>query len=172
MENQKEFETERLILRPTNEDDAAFFLELVNTKKWIENIGDRNIKSVKDAKDYINSKMKPQLERLGFSNYTIIRKEDKAKIGTCGLYDRDGLEGIDIGFALLPQFENMGYALESSLKVKEVGVNVFKLKKISAITTKNNLQSQKLIKKLGLTYIKTIRIPNDDEELLYFCVDC
>ena len=39
MKAYKHFETERLILHPTSEDDAAFIFELVNTPKWIVNIG-------------------------------------------------------------------------------------------------------------------------------------
>lgn len=37
----KHFETERLRLQPTSEEDAEFIFELVNTPKWIANIGDR-----------------------------------------------------------------------------------------------------------------------------------
>ena len=106
----KDFETEILLIKPTTEKDARLIFELFNTRKWIENIGDRNIKTVESAKAYILEKMKPQLERLGYSNYTIIRKIDNVKIGTCGLYDREGLEGIDIGFAFLPEYEKKGYA--------------------------------------------------------------
>ena len=105
MESFKTFETERLFIKPTSQEDAEFIFELLNTPKWIENIGDRNIKSVEMAKDYIASKMHPQLERLGYGNYTLIRKIDGVKIGSCGLYDREGLEGINIGFAFLPEYE-------------------------------------------------------------------
>ncbi len=48
----KKFETERLLIKPTSEKDTEFIFELLNTPKWIENIGDRSIKSVKNAKDY------------------------------------------------------------------------------------------------------------------------
>ena len=44
----------------------------------------------------------------------------------------------------------------------------FGLKKISAITTKDNISSQKLIQKLGLEFKKFVTLPNDDEELMYF----
>lgn len=93
------FETERLLLKATSKEDASFILELLNTPKWIKNIGDRNVKSLEAAQNYILERMTPQFERLGYSNYTVIRKADGAKMGTCGLYDREGLEGIDIGFA-------------------------------------------------------------------------
>ena len=164
----KSFETERLILKPTTEADSSFIYELVNTPKWIKNIGDRNVNSNKDAANYIKNKITPQLEKLGFSNYTVIRKSDGIKLGTCGLYDRDGLDGIDIGFAFLPQFEKKGYAFESTSKLIEVAISDFKIKEIIGITTKENIASQKLLNKIGLKFEKMINIPNDDEELLLY----
>ena len=91
--------------------------------------------------------MTPQLERLGYSNYTLTTKRDNQKIGTCGLYDREGLKGIDIGFAFLPEFERKGFAYESSNKLKEVAFSEFGIKTISAITAKNNISSQ-VVKKV------------------------
>ncbi|MDH7447362.1 GNAT family N-acetyltransferase [Aquimarina sp. 2201CG14-23] len=161
-------ETERLILKPATLADASFYLELLNTPKWIQNIGDRNVKSIAEAKNYIAEKMTPQLERLGYSNYTVIRKLDNKKLGCCGLYDREGIEGVDIGFAFLPDFEGKGYAYESALKIKEVGISEFGIQKISAITIPANKSSQKLLEKLEFTFIKIINIPNDDEDLMLY----
>ncbi len=166
----KYFETQRLLLKPATVNDAAFYLELLNSPKWLKNIGDRNVNTVNDAKLYIQERMTPQLERLGYSNYTVIRKSDKVKLGCCGLYDREGIEGVDIGFAFLPEYEGKGYAYESTLKIKEVGINQFGIHKISAITIPENKSSRKLLEKLDFSFIKIINISDDDEDLmLYEC---
>ena len=141
----KSFETERLLLKPMSKEDASFLLELLNSPKWIKYIGDRNVNTIKEAETYIKHKMTPQLKKLGFSSYTVIRKTDNAKVGSCGLYDREGLEGIDLGFAFLPLYEKMGYAFESANKLKDLAFNQFNLKHISAITTSENKDSQKLL---------------------------
>ncbi|WP_299894091.1 GNAT family N-acetyltransferase [uncultured Aquimarina sp.] len=164
----KHFETDRLLLTPSGIGDASFYLELLNTPKWLQNIGDRNVKSIEDSKTYIEQKMLPQLERLGFSNYTVIRKSDNIKLGCCGLYDREGIDGFDIGFAFLPAYEKMGYAYESAFKLKEVAITQFKIKKISAITIPENKSSQKLLEKLDFNFIKIITIPNDNEKLMLY----
>ncbi|MBL4594721.1 MAG: GNAT family N-acetyltransferase [Flavobacteriales bacterium] len=164
----KTYETQRLLFRPTNTEDASFILALLNTPKWLKYIGNRQLNTVADAEAYIKNKMYPQLERLGFANNTIIRKSDNIKIGTCGLYDREGLDGIDIGFAFLPQYEKQGYAFEASNKLKDVAINEFGITKISGITTKDNTSSHKLLEKLGLKLMGPISLPNDDEELLLF----
>lgn len=162
------FETERLILRPTSIEDAEFILELLNTPKWLEYIGDRMVRSLEDALAYIHSRILPQQERLGYGNYTVIRKEDQSIIGTCGLYDRAGLDAIDIGFAFLPEYEGLGYAFEAADRLKRVAFDEFGINEILAITVKQNLSSQKLLEKLGLNLVGTTRIPNDEEELLLY----
>ena len=164
----KTFETDRLLLRPTSEEDTNLIYRLLNTPKWLKYIGDRNIKSSEDAKAYIKNKMTPQLERLGYGNYTVTRKEDQAKMGTCGLYDRDGVEGVDIGFAFLPDYEKKGYAFEAATKIMEVGFSEFKINQIQAYTSKANSASQKLLEKLGMQQTGTTYFPNDDEELLVY----
>lgn len=161
-------ETERLILKPTSNDDAEFIFELLNSPKWIKFIGDRNIKSLKDAVDYIEGRIRPQQIRLGYSNYTVIRKKDGAKIGSCGLYDRPGIEGIDLGFAFLPDFEKQGYGFEGANILLDAAINKFELNQVSAITLKENKASQKLLEKLGLKHIRNIVLPRNDEELMLY----
>jgi RimJ/RimL family protein N-acetyltransferase len=162
------FKTERLILRPTLADDASFIFELLNTPKWIEFIGDRNIRSEEDARQYIITRMLPQLKRLGYSNYTVVRKEDELKIGVCGLYDRPGLDGVDIGFAFLPQYEGKGFAFEAASALIEAAGSQFAIPQLKAITTVKNISSQKLLLKLHFEFTKMIRLEDDEEELMLF----
>ncbi|MEO0628105.1 MAG: GNAT family N-acetyltransferase, partial [Bacteroidota bacterium] len=159
------FETDRLLLRPTEEGDADFILALLNTDKWLKYIGDRQVYNSEDAIQYIRQRMTPQLERLGYSNYTLLRKADGAKMGVCGLYDRDGLTGVDLGFAILPDYEGQGYSYEASYRMLQAGLEDFGLKQINAITTTDNIASQKLLEKLGFQYVRMISVKGDEEEL-------
>ena len=168
MTEYKTFETDRLILKPTLDEDAEFIFELLNSPNWLKYIGNRNVTSIEKAREYIKFKMLPQLERLGFGNYTVVRKSDQAKIGICGLYNRDGLEGLDIGFAFLSEYEGKGYAFESANKLKQVAFDEFGITEIVAITTQDNVSSQRLLEKLGMRLTGTTKIPEDDEELLLY----
>ena len=161
-------QTARLELRPTSKKDAPFILELLNTPKWIQYIGDRDVKTITAAEQYIAERMEPQMERLGFGKFTLVRIEDGAKLGTCGLYDREGLEGVDIGFSLLPAYEKMGYAFESSQKLMELAEVHWKLSMVQGITIEENKASQALLEKLGLKFVERIRLPDDEEELLLY----
>ncbi|WP_203294839.1 GNAT family N-acetyltransferase [Luteirhabdus pelagi] len=164
----KTFETERLWLRPTSTEDASFIFELLNSPKWLQYIGDRNLKSEDDAKRYIEERMLPQLKRLGYANNTVIRKTDGVKIGTCGLYDREGVEGVDIGYAFLPQFEGKGYAYEAANRLKQAAFTNFNIAVLNAYTSEENRASQRLLGKLGFTLKGLVYLPNDDKELLLF----
>lgn len=162
------FETDRLLLRPTSVADASFLQALMNSPKWLQFIGDRKIITLKDAEQYIENKILPQLNRLGYSNYTVIRKSDNIKLGSCGLYDRDGVEGVDIGFAFLPAFEKMGYAFEAANKLKIKAGTVFGIKELYGITLQENEASQKLLEKLGFSFKKMTRIPKDQADLMLY----
>lgn len=161
----KTYETERLIIKLVDIDDAEFLLKLLNTEKWLKNIGDRNVHNLEDAQEYVREKNLPQIERLGFGNAVVILKSNNEKIGTVGLYDREGIDGVDIGFAFLEEYEGKGYAYEAAKKIMDVGTNEFDIKKVSAITLPENFSSIKLIEKLGLKFKEVVKIPNDTEDL-------
>ena len=170
MKKYKTFETERLLIRTTSEADAGFIFELMTSPKWLANIGNRGIHTVVEAEMYIRQKMLVQLERLGFGNYTIIRKTDGAKLGTCGLHDREGLNGIDIGYAFLERYQRQGYAFEAASRMKQAAFDDFLFTELYAITTHTNLPSQRLLEKLGMQYETTVQLANDPAELrLYRC---
>lgn len=164
----KIFETDRLILKPAEVTDANFFLELYNMPSFIKYIGDRKLRTKEDAEKYITNRFLPQFQKLGFGNYVVILKENQAKIGAVGIFEREGLDVVDIGFSFLHNYVGQGYAYESASKLKQAAAEEFGIDKISAITTKDNFSSQKLIERLGLKYIKMVKIPEDDAELMYY----
>ncbi|MEM9650304.1 MAG: GNAT family N-acetyltransferase, partial [Bacteroidota bacterium] len=128
-------------------------------------IGDRGIKNPEAAKEYIKNITLPQLERLGYSNFTVIRSVDQVKIGTCGLYDRNTMEGIDLGYAFLPKYEKQGYAFEACNTLVNVAYEEFGLETLNAITLSDNTTSIQLLDKLGFSYQKIVRFEENDVEL-------
>ena len=167
----KILETSRLILRELNTGDAAFILTLLNTPTWLKFIGDRGVKNLDDAKNYIlNGPVKSYTEK-GFGLYLMELKDWNAPIGMCGLIKRDFLPDPDIGFALLPEFEGKGYGYESASAVLTYGNKNLGMQKIAAITVKENVNSIHLLEKIGLREEGTVVYPGTDEELLLFSVE-
>ena len=167
----KVLETDRLILRWMSADDAPFILELVNEPSWLHFIGDRGVRTMEDARNYIRNGPIEMYARLGFGLYLTERKEDGAPIGICGLLKRDSLEDADIGFALVPRFWGNGYAYESASAVMAFGKQVLGLKRIVAVTSPGNDRSVRLLEKLGLRFERMIRLSGDADEVQLFGSD-
>ncbi|HEV2861565.1 MAG TPA: GNAT family N-acetyltransferase [Pyrinomonadaceae bacterium] len=148
----KVLETERLVLRRVTAEDDAFILELLNDPEWIRFIGDRGIRTLEGARDYITNSFLAMYERHGFGLYLTELKGEGVPVGICGLIKRDSLADVDVGFAFLPQFRGKGYGYESAAAVLEYGRKTFGLKRIVAITSPDNGVSAALLEKLGFTY--------------------
>ncbi|AYF07504.1 MULTISPECIES: GNAT family N-acetyltransferase [Bacillus] len=158
-------ETERLVLRWFDIKDAPFILELVNDPAWIQFIGDKRIKNLDDAKKYILNGPVDMYNKMGFGLYLVERKEDLTPLGMCGLIKRDSLEDVDIGFAFLEKFRSKGYGFESASAVIDYGVQKLGLKRIVAITTIDNINSGKLLEKVGLQFEEIISDSGEDLKL-------
>jgi RimJ/RimL family protein N-acetyltransferase len=171
MQQYKSFQSKRLIIRPTSEQDAELIYHLMNSPKFIKYVGDRQLYSVVDAEKYIQDKILPQLHSLGYSNYSLINKKNGDKIGICGLYDREGLDGIDIGFGILPKYEGFGYAFESSSRLIKAAFEELEIPEIKAITNIENVSSQSLLVKLGFEHIGKTMLPNESDELLLYKIE-
>lgn len=73
-------ETERLILRLQTTDDAPFILELVNDPSWIQFIGDRGVKTVEEAANYIENGAIRMYEQFGFCLYVVEKRKIKPRL--------------------------------------------------------------------------------------------
>jgi ribosomal-protein-alanine N-acetyltransferase len=163
--------TERLILRRFVVDDAPFIFELLNDPSWLRFIGDKGVKTLDDARDYIRRGPMAMYERVGFGLYLTERKEGVIPIGMCGLIKRDSLDDVDIGFAFLPEFRGQGYAHEAARAVLAYGKNTIGLKRVVAITSPDNASSARLLEKLGMKLTKTVKLAGDDDELNLYATD-
>ena len=144
-------ETDRLQLRRIEIDDAPFLFRLMNSPGWLTFIGDRNISGLDAARAYI-----VKMNKKKHHYYHLFEKRDSLKpVGVLTLLKRDGETHHDIGFALLPEFEGQGFALEASKaylkQIKNLGMH----KQILAITLAHNKRSIGLLMKLGLHFIGT-----------------
>jgi ribosomal-protein-alanine N-acetyltransferase len=155
------FETERLILRLLHSGDREFILSLVNDPSFIENIGDRGVRTLEDAETYI-AKIETSYRQNGYGLYLTALKDSNTPVGMCGLVKRDTLPEPDIGFAFLPKFWRNGYALESAQAVLHYARHSLRLKTVLGITSPENTGSIRVLEKIGLTYQATTElVPND-----------
>jgi RimJ/RimL family protein N-acetyltransferase len=156
-------ETVRLILRRLSAGDAAFILELVNDPGWLRFIGDRGVRTLDDARQYILSGPVDMYERLGFGLYAVELKDGGAAIGMCGLIKRDTLPDIDLGFAFLPRFVGQGYASEAAAGVLAYARRALGLSRVLAITSPDNDRSIRLLERIGFRFQGMLQLAEDDQ---------
>ncbi len=153
----KTLETKRLVLRQVTLDDAEIILELLNEPSFIQNIGDRGVRTLDDACNYISDRLISSYENFGFGMYLVTLKDLGSAAGLCGLVKRDGLDDVDIGYAFLQRHWSKGYATEAALAVKEYAKNTIGLKRLVAITDPANQGSIRVLEKIGLKVRKNNR---------------
>lgn len=161
-------ETERLALRKFTLADAPFVAELMNTPTWLQYIGDRQIRTLAHAQSYLINGPMMSYAAYGFGLYLIEIKDTRTPIGMCGLVKRNYLDNLDIGYALLPRYEGMGYAYEIALATLNYAFTDLHLLRVAAITLESNTRSIKLLTKLGFTFERVLTI--DEKELMLFLV--
>lgn len=149
-------ETERLTLREVEAGDAPFVLDLLNQHSFKKYIGDRGVRTLEQAEAYIASRFAASYDTNGFGLYLMETKSDSTPVGLCGFVRRDTLPYPDIGFALLPQFERLGYAFEAASACMKYGREKLGLTQVLAITTLDNESSGRLLEKIGLTFEREI----------------
>jgi ribosomal-protein-alanine N-acetyltransferase len=162
------FDTDRLTLRRLTPDDAPFILELLNDPLFLRFVGDKGVRTLEGARDYIINGPMASYAQHGFGLFHVSLKSGGTPIGMCGLLKREVLEDVDVGFAYLPQFSGQGYATEAARATLDYGRTVLGLKRIVAITAPDNAGSQNVLKKIGLHHTKTLKLPAYQTDSLLF----
>ena len=161
-------ETERLSLRELTVDDAEFILTLLNEPSFLRYIGDKKVRNLDDARQYILNGPVASHERHGFGLNCVELRESHTPIGMCGLLKRDELPDPDIGFALLPDFWNKGFAFEAAEAVLKDARERLQIQRILAITSLDNDASINLLKRLGFRFEEVVQLSPNGEQLRLF----
>jgi RimJ/RimL family protein N-acetyltransferase len=163
-------ESARLQLRQLTFDDAPFILELLNEPGWLRFIGDKGVRNLEDACNYLRQGPMASYERFGFGLYAAVLKDDGTPVGMCGLLKRDTLPDVDIGFAFLQRHQGRGYAHEAAAAMIAHARQRLGLKRILAITTVDNHGSANVLEKIGMRFQSMVK-SNGEADLRLFALD-
>jgi RimJ/RimL family protein N-acetyltransferase len=161
-------ETARLRLRRFEPSDAAFAMALVNDPAWVRFIGKRDVPDLDAARRYLENGPIAMYAKHGFGLWCVALRSTGEAIGMCGLIKRDTLPDVDVGFAFLPRYRGLGYALEAAQATMAYARDTLGLARVVAILSKDNERSASLLVKLGFVPEGTITMPNDAEELALY----
>jgi [ribosomal protein S5]-alanine N-acetyltransferase len=159
--------TARLDLRELDFGDAEFILELLNEAGFIRFIGDKGVRTLSEARDYIHQGPMDSYARNGFGLYAACLR-DGTPIGICGLVKREGLNDPDVGFAFLSRYWSSGYAVESAAAILAHAKDTLGIKRVVAITSPDNWASIAVLEKIGLKFERMIRLVDHSPELKLF----
>ena len=141
------FETERLILRPTVEDDALDIFEYSKNPNIGINAG---------WKPHENLNETLETMKLYFLNrdtvWGIVLKETNKIIGQAGMIEdpkRDNQDVRMLGYAIAEEHWGKGIMTEALTPIIKYGLEVLKLQLISAYCYPSNIRSKRLLSKFG-----------------------
>ena len=145
-------DTDRLVLREQTAADAAFVLALVNDPDWLRHIGDRGVRTLADARAYIETGAVAMVRRHGHGLFLVETRDGNVPVGLCGLLRRDGFADVDIGFAFLPAFRGQGYAREAAEATLAFAWHTLGASRVAAIVSPANEASIGLLTRLGFAF--------------------
>ena len=149
-------ETPRLCLHAMsdrNDDDAALMLALLNDPGFIRHIADRGVRTLDQARAYLRDGALRSYAEHGFGMYAV---------------RREGLDGPDLGYALLPMHAGRGCAHEAAQAVIADAATRLRLGRLQAIVNPDNVASIGLLQKLGFEFDKMIVLPHIEHALDLF----
>lgn len=137
-------------------------LDLLNDPAFLRFIGDRGVRTIEQARAYLENGAIDSYRRFGFGLYLVEVRDSGAAAGICGLVKRPALDDVDIGFALLPQFRGLGYGLESAEGVL-THARALGLRRLVAIVSPANDASIRVLTKLGMRFERRITMGGAEE---------
>lgn len=151
-------ETERLVIRPFNSNDAQALHGIVSQEEVMKYLPEE-VMSMEEVRGVISwltdcyEKNTPQ--RILKFTLAVLSKEDERLIGWCGLGPLEfSSEEIEIFYGLSKDQWGKGIATEAASTVLRYGFETLKLDQIVAVTDPRNAASAKVIEKLGMIYRK------------------
>ncbi|OLZ61345.1 GNAT family N-acetyltransferase [Streptomyces sp. IMTB 2501] len=154
-----ELRTDRLLLRRWRESDLEPWAAMNADPEVREHLGELLTRERSDAAVAL---MQAEFDERGFGWWALEERETGEFIGRAGL-DEVGEDmpfaGVDIGWRLRRSAWGHGYATEAALACLAFGFGTLGLTEVVASTTVNNLRSQAVMRRIGMT-----RDPADDFE--------
>ncbi len=156
--------TERLLLRELIEDDYKDLFALNNDPEVLQYTGDEPFSTLQDAQKFLANY--PDYDDHGFGRWAVIRKEDQAFLGWCGLkYNEENQ--VDLGFRFFKKHWGNGYATEAAKCALELGFEVHNLTEIIGRSAKENAASIRVLEKIGMTFERSGTCDGIEDAIYY-----
>ncbi|WP_261134448.1 GNAT family N-acetyltransferase [Bacillus sp. Marseille-Q3570] len=157
MKQPKIIETKRLKLVPISIEHRDQLFTVYSDKETTHYVPRETHLTLSETETLINRLLDQMVENKAIV-YSIINKDNQYIIGTSGLYILN-LEHrrASVGAVIRSNYWSKGYVTEALEKLIDIGFNEFDLIRIEGMCMHTNKASEKVMKKLGMTYEGTLR---------------
>jgi ribosomal-protein-alanine N-acetyltransferase len=143
--------TERLLLRPPETSDVPSIVAGMGEWDVAKNLGRAPFPYREDhAHDFLGRQVEARAKGTDFA-FGIVRKNDGAYMGGCGVHLRDG-GAFEIGYWLGKPHWGQGYATEAARKVSAFAFHVLKAERLMAGWFHDNPASGHVLEKVGFVF--------------------
>jgi RimJ/RimL family protein N-acetyltransferase len=149
-------ESERLKFRLLNRDDFEIWLKLFQEKEVAKFLGFEKIqKPEEQCEEWFRLQEKRYASDLGGMN-VLIEKNTNLFVGQCGLLvqEVDEQKELEIGYSMLPDFRNKGFASEAAQKCRDFAFENSFADSLISIIHIDNICSEKVALKNGMKKTK------------------
>lgn len=157
-------ETGRLYLRQWQPGDKDPYIAINQDKEVMSYFP--TVLSAEQSCEHIG-RISDHINRFGYGLFAVERKEDHAFIGFTGFSHPTFKAGftpcIEIGWRLVKQHWNNGYATEAAKACLAFGFETLSLKDIYSFTSVHNARSVRVMNKIGMHTIGLFDHPNLEE---------
>ncbi|HEV8083468.1 MAG TPA: GNAT family N-acetyltransferase [Chitinophagaceae bacterium] len=147
------FETPRLILSRFTIADAPLIFLLNSDPEVLKYVHEPVLENEDHAKKIIENIILPQYKN-NLGRWAVYTKNDNAFIGWCGLKHMPDPCIIDLGYRFLKNSWGKGYATEAARHTLQYGFRNLYIDIITGRAHIENVASQKVLKKIGMKYIR------------------
>lgn len=144
-------ETDRCIIREMTEEDLDAVYEVYageSITRYMEGLYENRQEELEYTRSYIQSAYR----FWGYGTWVIERKSDKKIIGRVGFNLRDGFEDAELGFVIMEEEQQKGYAYECCQAVLKIGREEYEFERVQTLVREGNNASINLCYKLGFEY--------------------
>lgn len=151
-------ETERLLLRAFTADDAEAYYPLCVIPEVIRYVGNQPMSSVEAVRASLLDGPIRDYAKYGFGRFAVIWKETGQLLGFSGLKYLPQFAEVELGYRLLPEFWGKGLASEAGRASIDFARDALNVTKLIALVHPENQGSANVVRKLGFTVEKQVRM--------------
>ena len=146
-------ETERLLLREITPEDFEDLFTMNSDPVVMKYVGDGSTRSHEQMIVELDMLISHYTRKPGLGIWATILKETNAFVGASGLVYYDNTPEIEIGYRILKDYWNKGYATEASFGLLKYGFENLGLNRLVSSAHTENLASRRVMEKIGMKHI-------------------